>query len=91
MAAQTQKPKRPLVKVLPVNKIALELSEDQRRCDARGSELTPIGEKFLRQELNVIPGRWRYLNITPALMSANPVRKQWDTRASIRRKPSHRF
>ena len=58
VAAHTRKPKRPLdelVKDLPVKKIVLELGEDQRRCDACGSELSPIGEKFLRRELNVIP------------------------------------
>ena len=58
VAAHTRKPKRPLdelLKDLPVKKIVLELGEDQRRCDTCGSELTPIGEKFLRRELNVIP------------------------------------
>ena len=58
VAAYTRKPKRPqdeLLKDLPVKKVVLELGEDQRHCDTCGSELTPIGEKFLRRELNVIP------------------------------------
>ena len=58
VAAHTRKPKRPLdelVKDLPSKKIVLELNADQLVCDACGSKLTAIGEKFLRRELNVIP------------------------------------
>ena len=49
VATHMRKPKRPLdelVKDLPVKKIVLVLGEDQRRCDACGSELTPIGKSF---------------------------------------------
>lgn len=52
VAAHMRKSKRPLdelLKDLPVKKIVLELGEDQRHCDTCGSELTPIGEKFLRR------------------------------------------
>lgn len=58
VSANTRKSKRPLdklVKNLPVKKIVLELGENQRCCDAYGSELTPIEEKLLRQELIIIP------------------------------------
>lgn len=43
-----------LTENLPVKEILLELPEELRQCEC-GAQMTPIGKKFIRQELEIIP------------------------------------
>ena len=43
-----------LTEKLPVKEILLELPEELRKCEC-GAQMTPIGKKFIRQELEIIP------------------------------------
>lgn len=44
-----------LTKDLPVEEVLLELDEDQLVCDKCGGTMKPIGKKFIRHELEIIP------------------------------------
>ena len=62
--AHTRKKKRTLdelTKNLPEDEILLELPEDQRICDKCGGNFKPIGKKFVRHELQVIPQQIKLL------------------------------
>jgi transposase len=57
-----RKPKRTkadLAKELPVKKVVIDLSEDERVCDIckDKGDLQAIGEEFVRSELNIIPAQ----------------------------------
>ena len=58
VAAHTRKKKKPLeekIAELPVERIILELPEEQRICSKCGSNLRLIGKKFVRREMIMIP------------------------------------
>ena len=65
----TRKKKRTaeeLTENLPVKEIILELPEAQRQCKC-GAQMTPIGKKYIRQELEIIPKqiyRVQYYSVT---------------------------
>ena len=44
-----------LTQNLPVREVLLELDEDQLVCDKCGGNMKPIGKKFVRHELEIIP------------------------------------
>ena len=44
-----------LTQNLPVKEVLLELDEDQLVCDKCGGNMKPIGKKFVRHELEIIP------------------------------------
>ena len=44
-----------LTKNLPVKEVLLELEESQLVCDKCGGKMKPIGKKFIRHELEIIP------------------------------------
>lgn len=46
---------------LPEEEVLLELPEDQLVCDRCGSKLKPIGKKFLRHEMQIIPRQIKLL------------------------------
>ena len=53
-----RKPKRTideLTEGLPVREVVLGLSENEQFCESCGHKLKPIGKKFVRRELEVIP------------------------------------
>ena len=53
-----RKPKRTIDEMaadLPVKKVVLDLSEEEKICAACGNQLRPIGQKFVRRELQIIP------------------------------------
>jgi transposase len=56
----TRKPKRTkeeLARDLPVKKTVIELPEEKRICDICEGQLVPIGQEFVRRELNIIPAQ----------------------------------
>ena len=56
----TRKPKRTkedLAKDLPVEKVVIDIPEDERSCGICHGELKFIGEEFVRRELNIIPAK----------------------------------
>jgi len=56
----TRKPKRTkeeLARDLPVKKTVIELPEDERVCGICEAPLVPIGQEFVRRELNIIPAQ----------------------------------
>ena len=62
--AHARKKKRTLeeiMKDLPKVEILMELPEDQLICDKCGGTFKPIGKKFVRQELQVIPRQVKIL------------------------------
>ena len=64
--AHTRKPKRTIEELtegLPVEKILLDLSEEEQICGACGSKLKRIGEKFARREIEVTQRQVRVLEI----------------------------
>lgn len=44
-----------LMKELPVREVVLELPEDQLVCDRCGGTMKPIGRKFIRREMHIVP------------------------------------
>ena len=44
-----------LPRALPVKEVLLELEESQLVCDKCGGKMKPIGKKFVRHELEIIP------------------------------------
>ncbi len=53
-----RKPKRTIDELtvgLPVKTVVLELPEEEQFCESCGHKLKPIGKKFVRRELEVIP------------------------------------
>ena len=56
-----RKPKRTkeeLAKDLPVKKVYIDLPESERKCDVcEDTELSKIGEEFVRRELSIIPAQ----------------------------------
>ena len=64
VAAHSRKKKRTLAEMtenLPEKEILLELPEDQRICGKCGGMFKPIGKKFVRHELQVIPRQVKLL------------------------------
>ena len=62
--AHTRKKKKTIdemAKNLPVEEVLLELSEDQRICGKCGGTFKPIGKKFVRHELQIIPRQAKLL------------------------------
>ena len=45
---------------LPEEEVLLEIPEDQRLCSKCGGKMKPIGKKFLRNEMQIIPKRIQY-------------------------------
>lgn len=57
---KTRKPKttsQEKFKDIPVRKVVLDVPEDQRKCPNCGSEMSRIGETFVRREFNYIPAK----------------------------------
>jgi len=46
---------------LPVKTVVLELPEEEQSCESCGHKLKPIGKKFVRRELEVIPRQVRVI------------------------------
>ena len=45
---------------LPEEEVLLEIPEDQRLCSKCGGKMKPIGKKFLRHEMQIIPKQIQY-------------------------------
>lgn len=50
-----------ILKNLPEEEVLLELPEDQLVCDSCGGRMKPIGKKFLRHEMQIIPKQVKIL------------------------------
>ena len=50
-----KRPQSELTQDLPVEEVLLELDQSQLTCDKCGGNMKPIGKKFLRHELEIIP------------------------------------
>ena len=64
VAAHERKKKRSQAEMmnnLPVEEVLLEIPEDQRVCDKCGGKMKPIGKKFLRHEMQIIPKQAKLL------------------------------
>ena len=62
VAAHTRKKKRTIEELtaeLPVEEVVIELPEDQRICDKCGGTFVQIGQKFVSQQLIIIPRQCR--------------------------------
>ena len=64
IAAHERKKKRSQTEMLnnlPEEEVLLEIPEDQRICDKCGGKMKPIGKKFLRHEMQIIPKQAKLL------------------------------
>ena len=50
-----------ILKHLPEEEVLLEIPEDQRLCSKCGGKMKPIGKKFLRHEMQIIPKQIKLL------------------------------
>lgn len=78
VSSHTRKPRRTvdeLTEGLPVEKVVLDIQEDERFCDTCGSPLKRIGEKFVRRELQVIPRQVKVLEIYSATYACTECEK----------------
>lgn len=50
-----------MLKHLPGEEVLLEIPEDQRLCSKCGGKMKPIGKKFLRHEMQIIPKQIKLL------------------------------
>ena len=56
-ARKPKRTKEDLAKDLPVEKVIIDIPEDERDCDICNGGLKLIGQEFVRSELNVIPAK----------------------------------
>ena len=66
VAAHTRKAKashKEIFAGLPVEKVVIELSEEERICEDCGTEMVLMGEEFVRRELELIPAKLKVREI----------------------------
>lgn len=61
---------------LPQEDVILELHESELKCPKCGSEMVKIGTRFVRREIESIPGRLKVKNIYVTSYECHPSRKK---------------
>lgn len=63
---------------LPEEKVVLRLTGDNRKCDYCGNEMEVLGEKYIREELHIVPAKLTRVKIYQEVLICKNCKKEYD-------------